>query len=63
MTIYNIMKAYEKHMKGLYDNIGVLISDNSLSSEILILVILVLYLQIGVPEMLMILTKILLIQD
>ena len=57
------MKAYEKHMKGLYDNIGVLISDNSLSSEILILVILVLYLQIEVPEMLMILTKILLIQD
>ena len=54
----------DKHLKGLYGNIGVLISDNSLSSEIASdIVILVLHLQTGIHVTLKIMTKILLIQD
>ena len=54
----------DKHLKGLYGNIGVLISDNSLSSEIASdIVILVLRLQTGIHVTLKIMTKILLIQD
>ena len=51
----------DKHLKGLYGNIAaVLISENSLSSEI---VSDILYLQIGILVTLKIMTKILLIQD
>ena len=50
------------HLKGLYDNIGVLISDNSLSSEIVIDISNFGSVS-GIPKMLKILTKLLLIQD